>query len=154
MYLSVWLHHIASIWKRAGIPCVELSFSLCERWGGVVLGITWPSILSSYNCCICEENMSQTQGARCHNQFHTPLLSLLPKFNIHWQLLDVIVLEAGCLVSPSSSAQIDFYSALRILLFIWLPRWQFLGHGGEKYKASGRGLKQIFLFTSMSCSVS
>lgn len=62
--------------------------------------------------------MALNAAAKCHNQFLTPFLTLFPKFNIQLQLLDVIVLEAVCLILPSPSIPSDCY--LGLTFFIWL----------------------------------
>lgn len=54
--------------------------------------------------------MALNAAAKCHNQFLTPFLTLFPKFNIQLQLLDVIVLEAVCLILLSPSIPADGYS--------------------------------------------
>lgn len=55
--------------------------------------------------------MALNAAAKCHNQFLTSLLTLFPKFNIQLQLLDVIGLEAVCLILPLPSIPSDCYLA-------------------------------------------
>lgn len=63
--------------------------------------------------------MALNAAAKCHNQFLTPLFTLLPKFNIQLQLLDVILLEAICLIlsSPSIPAECNSAPLGLIILF-------------------------------------
>lgn len=55
--------------------------------------------------------MALNAAAKCHNQFLTPFLTLFPKSNIQLQLLDVIVLEAVCLILLWPRIPADCYSA-------------------------------------------